>query len=98
MKKKHEKAKLNTNFSGSIAQQQRREVNKIAHDASPVKDKLTRLGNLAEGLKIKYENGRESALDKMCNINLLRANLLLNYAWYLFFHDLMQSLQTRRLI
>lgn len=46
-------------------------------EESPAKEKLTRLGNLAEGLMLKYDNGHDSALDKICNVNLLRAQIYL---------------------
>ena len=79
-KQKQEKPKLDTNFNGSIEQQQNRELSKIAQDGWPVKEKLARLRNLVDGEKLKYDNGHDASLEKMSNINLLRAQLLLNQA------------------
>lgn len=77
LKKKLEKPKLDTNFSGNIDKQQSKELNKLVHGGDPMKEKMTRLKNLAEGMMVKYDNGHDSALDKMSNINLVRAQLLL---------------------
>lgn len=79
-KHKLEKPKLDTNFNGCIEQQQNRELSKIAQDDWPVKEKLARLRNLVDGEKLKYDNGHDASLEKMSNINLLRAQLLLNQA------------------
>lgn len=77
MKKKMEKPRLNTNFYGNIELQQSKELNKLAQGGDPMKEKMTRLKNLAEGMMVKYDNGHDSALDKMSSINLVRAQLLL---------------------
>ena len=77
-KKLLHKPKLDTNLSGNLQSLQSREMDKLIHKHSPLKDKLTILKNLAQGYRVKSTNGNEQALTRMCDISLLRAQLLLD--------------------